>query len=236
MKPAHMELGGHAPVIVCADTDPVKAAKTAVRAKIVNAGQVCTSPSRFLVDRRVYDAFTGAFTEAMAAIKVGNGLEPGVQMGPMVNHRRLASVQKLIEDAVSAGATVAAGGKPIDGKGYFFQPTVLTDVPASAAILHEEPFGPVAPIAPFDDLDEALEVANSLPYGLAAYGYTDSAATAEKLIAGFEAGILSVNHCGGSVPQAPSGGVKDSGYGREGGPEGLQGFLVTKRVSHKLRP
>jgi len=235
MKPAHMELGGHAPVIVCADTDPVKAAKTAVRAKIVNAGQVCTSPSRFLVDRRVYDAFTGAFTEAMAAIKVGNGLKPGVQMGPMVSHRRLASVQKLIEDAVSAGATVAAGGKPIDGKGYFFQPTVLTDVPASAAILHEEPFGPVAPIAPFDDLDEALEVANSLPYGLAAYGYTDSAATAEKLIAGFEAGILSINHCGGSVPQAPSGGFKDSGYGREGGPEGLQGFLVTKRVSHKLR-
>ena len=112
---------------------------------------------------------------------------------------------------------------------------MLTDVPASAAILHEEPFGPVAPIAPFDDLDEALEVANSLPYGLAAYGYTDSAATAEKLIAGYEAGILSINHCGGSVPQAPSGGFKDSGYGREGGPEGLEGFLVTKRVSHKLR-
>jgi succinate-semialdehyde dehydrogenase/glutarate-semialdehyde dehydrogenase len=197
---------------------------------------VCTSPSRFLVDRRVYDAFTEAFTEAMAAIKVGNGLEPGVQMGPMVSHRRLASVQKLIEDAVSAGANVATGGKPIEGKGYFFQPTVLTDVPASAAILHEEPFGPVAPIAPFDDLDEALEVANSLPYGLAAYAYTDSAATAEKLIAGFEAGILSVNHCSGSVPQAPSGGFKDSGYGREGGPEGLEGFLVTKRVSHKLRP
>jgi succinate-semialdehyde dehydrogenase/glutarate-semialdehyde dehydrogenase len=236
MKPAHMELGGHAPVIVCADTDPVKAAKTAVRAKIVNAGQVCTAPSRFLVDRRVYDAFTEAFVAAMAAIKVGNGLEPGVQMGPMVSHRRLASVQKLIEDAVSAGATVATGGRPIEGKGYFYQPTVLTDVPASAAILSEEPFGPVAPVTAFDDLDEAIEVANSLPYGLAAYGYTDSAATAEKLIAGYEAGILSINHCGGSVPQAPSGGFKDSGYGREGGPEGLEGFLVTKRVSHKLRP
>ncbi len=130
MKPSHMELGGHAPVIVCADTDPVKAAKTAVRAKIVNAGQVCTSPSRFLVDRRVYDAFTAAFVEAMAAIKVGNGLEPGVQMGPMVSHRRLAAVQKLIEDAVSAGATVATGGRPIEGKGFFYQPTVLTDVPA----------------------------------------------------------------------------------------------------------
>jgi len=236
MKPAHMELGGHAPVIVCADTDPVKAAKTAVRAKIVNAGQVCTSPSRFLVDRRVYDAFTETFVAAMAAIKVGNGLEPGVQMGPMVSHRRLAAMQKLIEDAVSAGATVATGGRPIEGKGYFYQPTVLTDVPATAAILSEEPFGPVAPIAAFDDLDEAIEIANALPYGLAAYGYTDSAATAEKLIAGYEAGILSINHCGGSVPQAPSGGFKESGYGREGGPEGLEGFLVTKRVSHKLKP
>jgi succinate-semialdehyde dehydrogenase / glutarate-semialdehyde dehydrogenase len=236
MKPAIMELGGHAPVIVCADTDPVKAAKTAVRAKTANAGQVCTSPSRFLVDRRVYDAFTAAFIDAMATVKVGNGLEPGVQMGPMVSERRRSGVRKLIEDAVSHGAKVALGGEPMPGKGFFYPPTVLTDVPADAALLSEEPFGPVAPIAAFDDLDEALEIANSLPYGLAAYAYTDSAATAEKLIAGFEAGILSVNHCGGSVPQAPSGGVKDSGYGREGGHEGLHGYLVTKRVSHRLRP
>ena len=236
MKPAIMELGGHAPVIVCADTDPVKAAKTAVRAKTANAGQVCTSPSRFLVDRRVYDAFTAAFIDAMATVKVGNGLEPGVQMGPMVSERRRSGVRKLIEDAVSHGARVALGGEPMPGKGFFYPPTVLTDVPADAALLSEEPFGPVAPITAFDDLHEALEIANSLPYGLAAYAYTDSAATAEKLIAGFEAGILSVNHCGGSVPQAPSGGVKDSGYGREGGHEGLHGYLVTKRVSHRLRP
>ena len=236
MKPAIMELGGHAPVIVCADTDPVKAARTAVRAKIANAGQVCTSPSRFLVDRHVYDAFTAAFIDAMAAIKIGNGLDEGVQMGPMVSERRRSGVRKLIEDAVSHGARVALGGEPMPGKGFFYPPTVLTDVPADAALLSEEPFGPVAPITAFDDLHEALEIANSLPYGLAAYAYTDSAATAEKLIAGFEAGILSVNHCGGSVPQAPSGGVKDSGYGREGGREGLHGYLVTKRVSHKLRP
>ena len=236
MKPAIMELGGHAPVIVCADTDPVKAAKTAVRAKIANAGQVCTSPSRFLVDRHVYDAFTAAFIDAMAAIKIGNGLDEGVQMGPMVSERRRSGVRKLIEDAVSHGARVALGGEPMPGKGFFYPPTVLTDVPADAALLSEEPFGPVAPITAFDDLHEALEIANSLPYGLAAYAYTDSAATAEKLIAGFEAGILSVNHCGGSVPQAPSGGVKDSGYGREGGHEGLHGYLVTKRVSHRLRP
>jgi succinate-semialdehyde dehydrogenase/glutarate-semialdehyde dehydrogenase len=236
MKPAHMELGGHAPVIVCADTDPVQAARTAVRAKIVNAGQVCTSPSRFLVDRRIYDDFTAAFTDAMAAIKVGNGLEPGVQMGPMVSRSRLAAVSKLVEDAVALGAKVATGGTAIAGKGFFYQPTVLTDVPANAALLSEEPFGPVAPVAAFDDLDEALEVATSLPFGLAAYAYTDSAATAEKLIAGYEAGILSINHCGGSVPQAPSGGFKESGYGREGGPEGLEGYLVTKRVSHRLKP
>jgi succinate-semialdehyde dehydrogenase/glutarate-semialdehyde dehydrogenase len=234
MKPAMMELGGHAPVIVCADADPVKAAKSAVRAKIVNAGQVCTSPSRFLVDRRVYDAFTEAFIDAMSAITVGNGLDDGVQMGPMVSERRRTAVHTLVEEAVGRGAKVALGGEPVPGTGYFYPPTVLVDVPADAELLREEPFGPVAPIAAFDDLDEALSIANALPFGLAAYGYTDSAAIAEKLIAGFEAGILSVNHCGGSMPQAPSGGVKESGYGKEGGPEGLAGYLVTKRVSHKL--
>jgi succinate-semialdehyde dehydrogenase / glutarate-semialdehyde dehydrogenase len=234
MKPAIMELGGHAPVIVCADTDPVVAAKSAVRAKVVNAGQVCTSPSRFLVDRRILPAFTDAFVASMQAIKVGNGLDDGVQMGPMVSERRRAGVQRLVADAVERGAHVVLGGAPSPGPGFFYPATVLTDVPADAALLHEEPFGPVAPIAGFDDLGEALDVANSLPYGLAAYGYTDSAATAERLITGFEAGILSINHCGGSVPQAPSGGVKDSGYGREGGHEGLNGYLVTKRVSHRL--
>ncbi len=128
------------------------------------------------------------------------------------------------------------GGQPEPGPGFFYPPTVLADVPPDAALLQEEPFGPVAPITAFDSIDEALEIANALPYGLAAYGFTESAATAERLIAGFEAGILSINHCGGSVPQAPSGGVKESGYGREGGPEGLSGYLVTKRVSHRLAP
>jgi succinate-semialdehyde dehydrogenase / glutarate-semialdehyde dehydrogenase len=236
MKPAIMELGGHAPVIVCADADPVAAAKSAVRAKVANAGQVCTSPSRFLVDRRVLPAFTDAFVAAMAAIKVGDGLDDGVQMGPMVSERRRAGVHRLVTDAVERGARVLLGGEPSSGPGFFYPPTVLADVPADAALLLEEPFGPVAPVMGFGDVDEALQIANALPYGLAAYGFTESAATAEKLIAGFEAGILSINHCGGSVPQAPSGGVKDSGYGREGGHEGLNGYLVTKRVSHKLRP
>jgi succinate-semialdehyde dehydrogenase/glutarate-semialdehyde dehydrogenase len=236
MKPAIMELGGHAPVIVCADADPVAAAQACVRAKIVNAGQVCTSPSRFLVDRRVLPAFTRAFVTAMRAITVGDGLEPGVQMGPMVSERRRAGVHRLVTEAVDGGAQVLLGGEPAPGPGFFYPPTVLTGVPAAAALLREEPFGPVAPVTGFDDLGEALAVANALPYGLAAYGFTGSAATAEELITGFEAGILSINHCGGSVPQAPSGGVKDSGYGREGGHEGLSGYLVTKRVSHRLRP
>jgi succinate-semialdehyde dehydrogenase/glutarate-semialdehyde dehydrogenase len=236
MKPAAMELGGHAPVIVCADTDPVAAAKSAVNAKVANAGQICTSPSRFLVDRSILAQFTEAYVDAMRTVKVGNGLDDGVRMGPMVSERRRTDVHKLVADAVERGAKVVAGGEPAEGKGYFYPPTVLVDVPADAELLSEEPFGPISPIIAFDDLDDALEIANALPFGLAAYAYTDSAATAEKLISGFEAGILSINHCGGSVPQAPSGGFKDSGYGREGGPEGLQGYLATKRVSHKLRP
>jgi succinate-semialdehyde dehydrogenase/glutarate-semialdehyde dehydrogenase len=236
MKPAIMELGGHAPVIVCADTDPVAAAQACVRAKVVNAGQVCTSPSRFLVHSRITPVFVDAFIAAMRAVKVGDGLDSGVQMGPMVSERRRAGVHRLVTDAIDRGANVVLGGEPAPGPGFFYPPTVLTGVPADAALLHEEPFGPVAPITAFDDIDEALEIANALPYGLAAYGFTDSAAAAERLIAGFEAGILSINHCSGSVPQAPSGGVKDSGYGREGGHEGLSGYLVTKRVSHRLRP
>jgi succinate-semialdehyde dehydrogenase/glutarate-semialdehyde dehydrogenase len=234
MKPAIMELGGHAPVIVCADADPVAAARSCVMPKVLNAGQVCTSPSRFLVDRRILPEFTEAFTDAMRAVRVGNGLDDGVRMGPLANARRRDAVHALVTDAAERGAKVLLGGAPADGPGFFYPPTVLTDVPADAAMLHTEPFGPIAPITGFDDLDDALTIANSLPYGLAAYGYTDSAATAEKLIAGFEAGILSINHCGGSVPNAPSGGVKESGYGKEGGQEGLADYLITKRVSHRL--
>jgi succinate-semialdehyde dehydrogenase/glutarate-semialdehyde dehydrogenase len=219
MKASTMELGGHAPVIVCADTDVAAAVRACVAAKVANAGQVCTSPSRFLVDQRILPEFTGAFTEAMKAVRLGDGLDDGVQMGPLANARHREAVHALVTDAAGRGARVMLGGEPVPGPGFFYPPTVLADVPADAAILHEEPFGPVAPIAGFSDLDEALAVANSLPYGLAAYGFTDSAATAEKLIAGFEAGILSINHCGGSVPNAPSGGVKESGYGKEGGPE-----------------
>lgn len=236
MKPAVMELGGHAPVIVCSDTDPRAAARAGVRAKTANAGQVCTSPSRFYVHRDIYDAFVDEFVAAAEAVKVGAGHESGVQMGPLASQRRREGVDRLVSDAISKGANALTGGSVPDGSGFFYPLTVLTDVPDDADVLSEEPFGPIAPIIPFDDLDDVLARANALPYGLAAYGFTESSATAEKLVRTLEAGILSINHCGGSVPQAPSGGVKESGYGREGGPEGLSGYLVTKRVSHKLAP
>jgi succinate-semialdehyde dehydrogenase / glutarate-semialdehyde dehydrogenase len=236
MKHATMELGGHAPVIVCADTDVAAAAKACATAKVFGSGQVCTSPSRFLVDRRILPQFTAALVDELRSVTVGNGLDDGVLMGPMANARRRDTVHALVTDAVERGAAVLTGGQLPDGPGFFYPPTLLADVPADAAVMHEEPFGPIAPVTAFDDLDAALAIANSLPYGLAAYGFTDSAATAEKLINGFEAGILSVNHCGGSVPNAPSGGVKESGYGKEGGPEGLAGYQITKRVSHRLTP
>ncbi|WP_106397043.1 NAD-dependent succinate-semialdehyde dehydrogenase [Actinocorallia populi] len=235
MKPSLMELGGHAPVIVCEDADPVTAARRAAAAKFVNAGQVCTSPSRFLVHESVYERFVEEFVQAAESVTVGGGLEEGVKMGPLANERRLKAMADLVADAVDRGAKVLCGGARLDRRGYFFPPTVLTDVPADARIMVEEPFGPVVPIVSFSDLDEALKTANRLPYGLAAYGFTRSSATAERLVQGFEAGILSINHCGGSVHEAPSGGFKDSGYGREGGPEGLDAYLVTKRVSHLLK-
>lgn len=234
MKPALMELGGHAPVIVASDVDPVAAAQACARGKYVNAGQVCTSPSRFFVHDSIHDDFLSAFVEASAAVQVGNGLVPGTKMGPLASARRRDAVHQLVTDARDKGAKVLTGGSPLDGPGFFYPPTVLTDVPPEADLLSEEPFGPIAPVLPYHDLDEAIEQANCLPYGLAAYGFTHRTDVADKLVRGFEAGILSINHTSGSVPQAPSGGWKDSGYGREGGSEGLDGYLVTKRVSHRM--
>lgn len=235
MKPALMELGGHAPVIVCEDADPEQAAARTAASKFVNAGQVCTSPSRMLVHESLHDRFVDALLAAAKAVKVGDGLEDGVRMGPMASERRLAAVQELVSDAVARGASVACGGERLDREGWFYAPTVLTNVPLDARVMNEEPFGPIAPVVSFTGLNDALTVANSLPYGLAAYAFTESAATAAELKRGLEAGILSINHCGGSVPEAPSGGVKESGYGKEGGSEGLEAYLVTKRISHRLR-
>jgi succinate-semialdehyde dehydrogenase / glutarate-semialdehyde dehydrogenase len=234
MKPCIMELGGHAPVIVCDDADPVLAARRSAAGKFVNAGQVCTSPSRFLVHDSLFDAFADAFVAAARALTVGDGLDDGVTMGPMANARRIEAMERMVADAVARGARVLTGGKRMGNAGFFFEPTVLADVPPDAELVQIEPFGPVAPLRRFTDLDAALAEANATPYGLAAYAFTRSAATAERLAAGLEAGILSINHTGGSVHEAPSGGVKESGYGREGGPEGLDNYLYSKRVSHLL--
>jgi succinate-semialdehyde dehydrogenase/glutarate-semialdehyde dehydrogenase len=234
MKPSMMELGGHAPVIVCPDVDPVAAARSSARAKFANAGQVCTSPSRFFVHESLFESFVDAFVLAAEQITVGNGLTTGVQMGPLVNERRLSSVHNLVEDARRRGAKVLTGGNRLPGPGFFYAPTVLTEVPMDAAVMTEEPFGPIVPIVPYADLDDALRLANSLPFGLAAYAFTHRADTVDVLTRGLQAGILSVNHAGGSVPQAPSGGFKESGFGREGGSEGLDGYLVTKRISHRM--
>jgi succinate-semialdehyde dehydrogenase/glutarate-semialdehyde dehydrogenase len=234
MLPCLMELGGHAPVIVCEDADPVRAAKASAAGKWVNAGQVCTSPSRFLVHESRYPAFVDALAEEARNLPVGNGLEPGIRMGPLANVRRLEAAEALVADAKARGARIVAGGERIGNRGFFFQPTVLAEVPLDARVMIEEPFCPIAPVVPYSRLDDALQIANALPYGLAAYGFTESASTAAKLADTLDAGILSINHTAGSVPEAPSGGVKESGYGREGGAEALNAFLITKRVSHRL--
>lgn len=234
MKPAIMELGGHAPVIVCDDVDPLATAAASVAGKSRNAGQVCVSPTRFFVQESIYDKFANAFAEKAAQLKVGDGLDPSVQMGPLANSRRINAMETLVADAKSKGARVLAGGSRIGNRGYFFPLTVLADVPDDARAMREEPFGPLALVNPVRNLDEAIEKANSLPYGLAAYAFTRSAHNAHRLADDIEAGNLSINHFVASVAETPFGGVKDSGYGREGGTEGLQYYTVAKNVSHKM--
>lgn len=234
MKPAIMELGGHAPVIVCGDADPLTTAATSVTGKSRNAGQVCVSPTRFFVQESIYQRFADSFAEKAAQLRVGDGLDPKVQLGPLANARRIEAMETLVADAKARGARVLAGGSRIGNRGYFFPLTVLADVPDNARAMNEEPFGPLALINPVRDIDEAIEKANSLPYGLAAYAFTRSANNADRLANEIEAGNLSINHFVASVAETPFGGVKDSGYGREGGTEGLHGYTVAKNVSHKM--
>jgi succinate-semialdehyde dehydrogenase / glutarate-semialdehyde dehydrogenase len=233
MKPAIMELGGHAPVIVCDDVDPVATAATSVIGKSRNAGQVCVAPTRFFVQESIYDRFAKAFAEKASELKVGNGLGPSNQMGPLANSRRIDAMETLVADAKTKGARVLAGGHRLGNRGYYFPLTVLAEVPDDARAMNEEPFGPLALVNPVKTLDEAIEKANSLPFGLAAYAFTRSAANADRLAEGVEAGNLSINHFVASVAETPFGGVKESGYGREGGTEGLQCYTVVKNVSHK---
>jgi succinate-semialdehyde dehydrogenase/glutarate-semialdehyde dehydrogenase len=231
MKRVTMELGGHSPAIVCEDADVKAAVKILSANKFRNAGQVCISPTRFLVHDSVYEEFVDGFVEQAEALNVGNGLDEGVKMGPLAHDRRLTAIEGFVSDAVENGAKVLTGGKRKGNKGYFFEPTVMTNVSNDARIMNEEPFGPLAPINSFSSIDEVIEEANRLNYGLAAYAYTNSAKTAQDLGQAIESGQVSINHHGLGLVDTPFGGVKDSGYGSEGGPEGLDAYMTTKLVS-----
>lgn len=229
-----MELGGHAPVIVCEDTDVEKAAISGAIRKMRNAGQVCTSPTRFFVHHSIFERYVDLFVKRAAATVVGNGVDPGVEMGPLANERRLPALSALVEDARAKGATVATGGERIGKSGYFFAPTVLVNVPDSARVMQEEPFGPLAIINPVASLDEAIAKANATEFGLAAYGFTNRADYIERMTDEVEAGNISFNTLEASLPETPFGGVKSSGYGREGGTEGLNNYMVVKNMSHSV--
>jgi len=234
MKRVTMELGGHAPALVFDDADVAHAVKILAANKFRNGGQVCVAPTRFLVQDKVYEDFLAGFVETAENIKVGDGMEKGTRMGPLANSRRLEAMESLVADATSRGAKVVTGGERIGNRGYFFKPTVLTDVPLSARVMNEEPFGPVALISRFSDYDKAIAEANRLPYGLAAYAYTTSAKTMANLGRDIESGMVSINHHGIALPELPFGGIKDSGYGSEGGIEAVEAYLNTKLVTQAI--
>lgn len=229
VKRTTMELGGHAPVLVFDDCDLEKAIKLSSTQKFRNAGQVCISPTRFYVQEGIYDRFVAGFAEATKKVQMGNGLDASTIMGPLANDRRPPAIEKLVRDATDKGAKLLAGGERGDG-GYFYQPTVLADVPMTADIMTDEPFGPVALIRPFKDFDEAIAQANRLPFGLAAYAFTENARQANLVADALDTGMVGLNSFVISMPDAPFGGVKESGFGSEGGPEGLDSYYVTKAV------
>jgi len=231
MKRATMELGGHAPVIVFDDANIEAAAKIMAGSKYRNAGQVCISPTRFLVQEGVYNQFVDKFVEATKKLKVGNGLESGVTMGALANPRRQKAMEANVEDATKHGAKVRAGGHRIGEQGNFYEPTVVTELSNDAKAMNEEPFGPMAIINPFKTFDDAVSEANRLPYGLAAYAWTNSAKTANAIASQVETGMITINHLGLALPEMPFGGVKDSGYGSEGGSEAIEAYLNPKFVS-----
>ncbi|WP_323991509.1 NAD-dependent succinate-semialdehyde dehydrogenase [Nguyenibacter sp. L1] len=228
MKRATMELGGHGPAIISADADIDQAADTLAAAKFRNAGQVCVSPTRFLVERPAFGRFVERFAAQAQARKVGDGLRPDTTMGPLANVRRVEAMETLIGDATARGAEIVTGGQRVGNAGYFFAPTVLINLTADMRIMNEEPFGPVALMSPFDTLDQAVAEANRLPYGLAAYAFTGSGRTAARLRDEIRAGMLTVNHLGLALPEVPFGGIGDSGYGSEGGTEALEAYLDTR--------
>jgi succinate-semialdehyde dehydrogenase/glutarate-semialdehyde dehydrogenase len=231
MKRTTMELGGHSPVVVFADADHEKAADTIAAFKYRNAGQVCISPTRFYVQEDVYKKFLARFTEYANGIKVGDGLEKGITMGPMANARRIDAMESFVADAKDRGGKIQTGGKRRGNQGYFYEPTVITDVPDDSKIMTQEPFGPLAPIVTFKSFDEVVQRANSLEFGLAAYAFTTSNATAAAIGDAIESGMVGINSIAVSTPETPFGGVKESGHGSEGGIEGLGAYLNTKFIS-----
>ncbi|MDR3510193.1 MAG: NAD-dependent succinate-semialdehyde dehydrogenase [Caulobacteraceae bacterium] len=231
VKRTTLELGGHAPVIVFEDADLDRAVSLALAAKFRNAGQVCTSPTRFYLHETLHDRFVEAFAAGAQAMTVGDGLAAESRMGPLANPRRLSAMEALVDDALRTGASLAAGGRRVGDQGFFWRPTVLADTPASARIMNEEPFGPIIVTQAFDDLDAVVAEANRLPFGLAAYAFTRSLSTATAISERLESGMVGLNTFTITVPETPFGGVKQSGHGREGGLEGLDAYLVAKLVS-----
>jgi succinate-semialdehyde dehydrogenase / glutarate-semialdehyde dehydrogenase len=231
MKVMTLELGGHAPALVFDDCAVDATAAALCGNKFRNAGQSCINPTRFLIHTSIYERFVNAFVDTARAIKVGNGLDASTTMGPLANPRRVAAAEVLVADAVAKGAQLRLGGKRIGVIGNFFEPTVLSNVPVTARAMNEEPFGPIALMRPFDTMDEAIGEANRLPYGLGAYAFTRSISNARAVIARVESGMVSINHFGLGNPEAPFGGVKDSGYGFEGGSEAIEAYLQTRFVT-----
>lgn len=231
MKRVTMELGGHAPVIVADDADVALAVRATGAAKFRNAGQVCISPTRFLVHNSLKAEFTRRMVDYAQGLQPGNGLVEGTTLGPLANARRLAAMEQVLADARTSGATLATGGQRLRDCGYFFAPTVLTDVPLGADVFNNEPFGPIAAIRGFDLLDEAIAEANRLPFGLAGYAFTSSIKNMHLFAKRLEVGMLWINQPATPSPEMPFGGVKDSGYGSEGGPEAVEAYLNTKAVS-----
>lgn len=231
VKPVTMELGGHAPVIVCADVDPEQAAEMLVRAKFTNAGQICLCPSRFFVEQPIAERFTARFVELARTLRVGAGVDPTTQMGPLANARRLEAITSLVEDARARGGSVLTGGERLGERGYFFAPTVLADVPEDAEILREEPFGPVAPILPFTDENDMLARANGLEFGLASYVVTNDVHRQRRLTEALEYGVVGVNGPVTHYPEAALGGWKESGIDTEGGIEILEPYQRVKHVA-----
>ena len=230
VKRTTMELGGHAPVVIFDDCDLERTVETLAVGKARNAGQVCVSPTRFYVQDAIHDRFVAAFTKRFCDMRLGNGLDAQTRMGPLANSRRLSAMADIVDDARQQGARVLGGGEPGEGPGYFWRPTVLADIPLHARIMNDEPFGPVAAIARFDTLDQAVEQANRLPFGLAAFAFTENARQANLIADAIEAGMVGINTTGLASADAPFGGVKQSGHGAEDGPEGLMACLVTKTI------